>query len=135
MSGYLEIVSESSDGADPRWVDLRKSAWRLTATDGPNELPLHTIHLPMPMAKSLTEAVITRDADLLVIGGDNREKARTSRGNVARASCRRPVSHHHASTQGTSRNSPVIGEHFATTAFNHKHRLFGGSHDTYRRTS
>ena len=78
----LEIVSESSDGADRRWIDLRKSAWRLTASDGPNELPLPTIHLPKPMAKSLTEAVITRDADLLVIGGDSRERRALHEGTL-----------------------------------------------------
>jgi hypothetical protein len=38
-----------------------------------NELPLHIVPLPEPKAKSLTEAVITRNADLLVIGGATRE--------------------------------------------------------------
>lgn len=38
-----------------------------------NELPWHIVPLPEPKAKSLTEAVITRNADLVVIAGESRE--------------------------------------------------------------
>ena len=69
----LEVVSDAGNGTDSQWLEFRNTAWKLVGSDGPNELPLRTVHLPGPMAKSLTDAVITRCADLLVIGGEDRE--------------------------------------------------------------
>jgi nucleotide-binding universal stress UspA family protein len=62
------------DWTDSPWVELRESVRKLLDDEhNPNELPLHIVPLPEPKAKSLIEAVITRNADLLVIGGENRE--------------------------------------------------------------
>jgi nucleotide-binding universal stress UspA family protein len=73
---HFEVISHDADSrnrTDSQWLEYRKSVWKLVGSDGPNKLPLHAIHLPEPKAKSLTEAVITRAADLLVIGGQHRE--------------------------------------------------------------
>jgi nucleotide-binding universal stress UspA family protein len=72
----FEIVGSSEDlkdWTDSQWLELREAMWKFVARDGTNELPLHIVPLPEPKAKSLTEAVITRSADLVVIGGENRE--------------------------------------------------------------
>jgi nucleotide-binding universal stress UspA family protein len=72
----FEIVGSATNlGAqgDSQWLELRESVWNLLHNHGPNALPLHIAPLPEPKAKSLTEAAITRGADVLVIGDESRE--------------------------------------------------------------
>lgn len=68
------FTTDLKDRTDSPWAELRESVRKLL-DDGrnANELPLHIVPLPEPKAKSLTEAVITRNVDLVVIGGANRE--------------------------------------------------------------
>jgi nucleotide-binding universal stress UspA family protein len=68
------FTADLKDRTDSPWVELRESVRKLLDDEhNANELPLHIVPLPEPKAKSLTEAVITRNADLVVIGGANRE--------------------------------------------------------------
>jgi nucleotide-binding universal stress UspA family protein len=72
----FEVLGSATDlraQRESQWLELRESVWKLLHERGANELPLHIVPLPEPKAKSLTEAVITRSADLLVIGGESRE--------------------------------------------------------------
>jgi nucleotide-binding universal stress UspA family protein len=66
-------AADSKEQTNSQWLEFRESAWKLLSDHGSNELPLHIVPLPEPKAKSLIEAVITRGADLLVIGGESRE--------------------------------------------------------------
>ena len=68
------FTADLKDRTDSPWVGLRESVRKLLDDEHTaNELPLHIVPLPDPKAKSLTEAVITRNADLVVIGGASRE--------------------------------------------------------------
>ncbi len=72
----LEIVGSTTDlkdRTDSECLEFRESVWKLLPEYSANEFPLHIVSLPEPKAKALTEAVITRSADLVVIGGENRE--------------------------------------------------------------
>jgi nucleotide-binding universal stress UspA family protein len=68
------ITADLKGRTDSPWAELKESVRKLLSNeDNRNELSLHIVPLPEPKAKSLTEAVITRNADLLVISGANRE--------------------------------------------------------------
>ena len=69
----LDILTDTRDRANSQWLKFRKSVSKLVGLDGADELPLHTSHLPEPIAKLLIEAVIARTTDLLVIGCENRK--------------------------------------------------------------
>jgi nucleotide-binding universal stress UspA family protein len=73
----LEVLWFTADlkhRTDSPWAELRESVRKLLDDEHhANELPLHIVPLAEPKAKSLIEAVITRNADLVVIGGANRE--------------------------------------------------------------
>lgn len=73
----LEVVWFTADlkaRTDSPWGELRESVRKLLDDEhNATELPLHIVPLPEPKAKSLTEAVIARNADLVVIGSSNRE--------------------------------------------------------------
>jgi nucleotide-binding universal stress UspA family protein len=64
---------DSKGRTDSQWFGLRESVRKLLSDNAASELPLHINSLPEPKAKLLTEAVISRGADLLVIGGESRE--------------------------------------------------------------
>jgi nucleotide-binding universal stress UspA family protein len=82
----FEVVNATADSKywiDSQWLEFRKSVGKFAIDDRPDELPVHAIHLPEPKAKSLTEAVIARGADLLVIGGESREWLTLHEGTLA----------------------------------------------------
>lgn len=67
------FIADLKHRTDSPWLELRESVRKLLPGQDANELPLHIVPLPEPKAKSLTEAVITRNTDLVVIGGESRE--------------------------------------------------------------
>ena len=72
----VESVGSGTDlegRTDSECLEFRESVWKLLPEYSANEFPLHIVSLREPKAKTLTEAVFTRSADLVVIGGENRE--------------------------------------------------------------
>jgi len=67
------FTADLKERTDSPWIELRESVRKLLDEHNANDLPLHIVPLFEPRAKSLTEAVITRNVDLMVIGGANRE--------------------------------------------------------------
>ena len=94
------FTTDLKDRTDSAWLEFRESVWKLLPGHDANELPLHIVSLPEPKAKALAEAVITRSADLVVIGGENREWLTLHEGTLPELLANVSVPNHHISDTG-----------------------------------
>jgi nucleotide-binding universal stress UspA family protein len=81
----LEIVSfkaDSKGGGNSRWFSFRNCVAKLLSSQDAKSLPLQTLKLPEPRAKSLIEGVIARGSDLLVIGAESQDWLTLHQGTV-----------------------------------------------------
>jgi nucleotide-binding universal stress UspA family protein len=69
------------------WPAFRSSVSTLLSEQDLDWLPPQAIQLPEPRARSLTEAVIARGADLLVIGGDSQQWRMLHQGTLQELIC------------------------------------------------
>lgn len=72
----FEVLGAATDleqNMSSQWPEFRESVRKMLPSYCASGLPLHIVALPELSAKSLTEAVISRAAELLVIGGESRE--------------------------------------------------------------
>lgn len=83
----LSFTPDSNEKAPSDWPFFRRAMSSLLSQQDAEELPLGTDQLPEPRARSLAEAVVARGADLLVLGGENRQWLMTHQGTLPELLC------------------------------------------------